>query len=74
MHNAGKCPDFIDGDNWYQSFDVSGRAVETMADVRVAGDTLHLDGLMIFPKGTDGLDRAPVGPDAIRQMKHSLAQ
>lgn len=45
-----------------------------MANVRAAGDTLHLDGLMVFPKGTQGLSRAPIGPDAIRQMKHSIAE
>ncbi|MGW2849368.1 hypothetical protein, partial [Streptomyces sp. NPDC001274] len=43
-------------------------------DVRVAGNTVHLDGLMVFPKGTQGLSRAPIGPDAIRQMKRSVAE
>jgi hypothetical protein len=28
---------------------------------------------MVFPKGTDGLGRAPVGPDALNQMKRALA-
>jgi hypothetical protein len=45
-----------------------------MADVRTAGDTLHLDGLMVFPSGTQGLDRAPVGVDAIRQLRVIVAR
>ncbi|MDX3231632.1 DUF6531 domain-containing protein [Streptomyces sp. ME19-01-6] len=66
-------PRFVDGDIWDDSFDVSGQTIETMATVRAAGDTLHLEGFMVFPKGTEGLSRAPVGPDALRQMKYELA-
>ncbi|MFE5995279.1 polymorphic toxin-type HINT domain-containing protein [Streptomyces sp. NPDC056454] len=73
VHNSN-CSPFTDGDIWDGSFDVGGQTVETMATVRAAGDTVHLDGLMVFPKGTQGLSRAPIGPDAIRQMKHSIAE
>jgi RHS repeat-associated protein len=73
VHNSN-CSPFTDGDIWDGSFDVGGQTVETMATVRVAGDTVHLDGLMVFPKGTQGLSRAPIGPDAIRQMKRSVAE
>jgi hypothetical protein len=73
VHNSN-CSAFTDGDIWDGSFDVGGQTVETMATVRAAGDTVHLDGLMVFPKGTQGLSRAPIGPDAIRQMKHSIAE
>lgn len=72
VHNSD-CPQFIDGDIWDDAFEVSGQTVETMATARIAGNTLHLDGFMVFPKGTEGLDRAPVGPDALNQMKHALA-
>ncbi|MEU6993372.1 polymorphic toxin-type HINT domain-containing protein [Streptomyces sp. NPDC046465] len=72
VHNSN-CSPFADGDIWDGSFDVGGQTVETMATVRAAGDTVHLDGLMVFPKGTQGLSRAPIGPDAIRQMKRSIA-
>ncbi|WP_268248797.1 polymorphic toxin-type HINT domain-containing protein [Streptomyces brasiliensis] len=73
VHNSN-CSPFTDGDIWDGSFNVGGQTVETMATVRVAGDTVHLDGLMVFPKGTQGLSRAPIGPDAIRQMKRSVAE
>jgi hypothetical protein len=73
VHNSN-CSPFTDGDIWDGSFNVGGQTVETMATVRVAGDTVHLDGLMVFPAGTQGLSRAPIGPDAIRQMKHSVAE
>ncbi|MDT0347784.1 polymorphic toxin-type HINT domain-containing protein, partial [Streptomyces litchfieldiae] len=74
VHNSGPCPTFLDGEDWYHSFEVSGQNIEAMATVRASGDTLHLDGLMIFPEGTQGLARAPVGPDSIRQMQRSLAE
>ncbi|MFJ9426662.1 polymorphic toxin-type HINT domain-containing protein [Streptomyces sp. NPDC101249] len=73
VHNSGGCPRFVDGDIWDDAFEVSGQTVETMATARTSGDTLHLDGFMVFPKGTEGLSRAPVGPDALNQMKHALA-
>ncbi|MEV6654862.1 polymorphic toxin-type HINT domain-containing protein [Streptomyces sp. NPDC051219] len=73
VHNSN-CSPFTDGDIWDGSFDVGGQTVEAMATVRAAGDTVHLDGLMVFPKGTQGLSRAPIGPDAIRQMKSSIAE
>ncbi|MFF0087790.1 Hint domain-containing protein [Streptomyces canus] len=74
VHNSNGCPRFVDGDIWDDSFEVGGQTIETMATVRASGDTLHLDGLMVFPRGTEGLSRAPIGPDAIRQMKRSLAE
>ncbi|MFD0372854.1 polymorphic toxin-type HINT domain-containing protein [Streptomyces sp. NPDC127114] len=73
VHNSSGCPRFVDGDIWDDAFEVSGQTVETMATARISGDTLHLDGFMVFPKGTEGLSRAPVGPDALNQMKHALA-
>lgn len=73
VHNSGECLRFIDGDIWDDAFEVSGKSVESMATVRVSGETLHLDGFMVFPKGTEGLGRAPVGPDALNQMKRALA-
>lgn len=72
VHNT--CSQFVDGDIWAGSFDVGGEAIETMATVRASGDTLHLDGLMVFPRGTEVLTCAPIGPDAVRQMKVSLAE
>ncbi|MFI1769752.1 polymorphic toxin-type HINT domain-containing protein, partial [Streptomyces sp. NPDC020800] len=74
VHNSNGCPRFVDGDIWDDSFEVGGQTIETMATVRSSGDTLNLDGLMVFPRGTEGLSRAPIGPDAIRQMKRSLAE
>ncbi|MCX4386086.1 ricin-type beta-trefoil lectin domain protein [Micromonospora peucetia] len=74
VHNTVPCGQFADGDIWADSFDVGGQTVEAMATVRASGDTLHLDGLMVFPRGTEGLTRAPIGPNAVRQMKVSLAE
>lgn len=73
VHN-NNCSPFTDGDIWDGSFKVGGQTVEAMAIVRAAGNTVHLDGFMVFSKGTQGLSRAPIGPDAIRQMKRSIAE
>ncbi|ADI06496.1 Rhs family protein [Streptomyces bingchenggensis BCW-1] len=73
LEGCKSSPRFVDGDIWDDSFELSGQTVETMATVRAAGDTLNLEGFMVFPKGTEGLSRAPVGPDALRQIKYALA-
>ncbi|MEU9796460.1 DUF6531 domain-containing protein [Streptomyces sparsogenes] len=73
LEGCKSSPRFVDGDIWDDSFELSGQTIETMATVRAAGDTLHLEGFMVFPKGTEGLARAPIGPDALREMKHALA-
>ncbi|WP_269853941.1 polymorphic toxin-type HINT domain-containing protein [Streptomyces sp. RPT161] len=74
VHNSDGCLRFVDGEIWDDAFEASGQTVETMATVRTASDTVYLDGFMVFPKGTDGLSRAPVGPDALRDMKYALAK
>jgi hypothetical protein len=73
VHNSNGCTPFADGENWYPAFQVNGHTIEAMADVRASGGTLYLDDLMIFPQGTAGLSRVSIGPDALRDMKYTVA-
>ncbi|WP_211289009.1 hypothetical protein [Actinophytocola xinjiangensis] len=73
VHNSG-CSPFTDGGIWDGSFDVGGQNIETMATVRMVGDTVHLDGLIVFAKGAQGLNQEPVGSDAIRQIKRPIPE
>ena len=45
-----------------------------MAEVGISGDALHLKGFSIFPMGTHGLARSPVGRDGLAEVSRWLAE
>lgn len=73
VHNSN-CPKFIDGEIWGETFETGGHKIDLMAEVRASGDTLHLDDLSVFPQGTSGLERAPVGIDKVMELKRPMAE
>ena len=69
VHNGGGgCGPFVNGDIFLHSFSTGSGNLDVAAQVSHDGPKLHLDDLMIFPQGTQGLGRAAMGPEAISSL------
>jgi hypothetical protein len=55
------------------TFSTGSGNIDMAADVSHDGTTLHLDNLMIFPQGTQGLARITMGPEAISSLKSQVS-
>ncbi|AUG80066.1 hypothetical protein CFP65_5359 [Kitasatospora sp. MMS16-BH015] len=64
---------FNDGDIFLQTFNTHSGDLDVAAEVTHSGRDLHLDDLMIFPRGTAGLERSAMGPEAINSLKSQIS-